>query len=256
MIKECQDFTPDAAGAECQSCGAAVAEHVPSVMRIARDTNACTPEAVHAAEPVARLPHGYESDAAALRAVVTLYSEAAIDARPAFSTAADGDFPHDCRDERPPAGVALNRLSDLNTARDELRDVWSAAVVYGDHPTLADVRRCLAHLGDGYTGRRAAWLVTVGADVLSRLGGDAGRPLPASPAAERAASDAASDSPLPETERGRGVAGAVRKSTAPPPPVTVETARDTDHSGRAHGAPTDTASMDAELQADLDHGRH
>lgn len=114
----------------------------------------------------ARLPHGYETDHAALRAIVTFWHETTIDATIAYYAVPYGTD----------HGVALARMTRLDSGTRELRSLL--AQIYP-----ATVRTRLADLGLA-TGVKLpadrAWYQRLSADAIARLDGDMSRPLPES----------------------------------------------------------------------------
>ncbi len=145
-------------------------------MRTTGDIERATCSAAHAERFAAGfvLPaHGYESDVAALRAIVSLYSEAALDARRDYFAKSTADL--------------LDWQGKLADAADKLGSAWAWATI-----RAGSLEEQLAHLGDTYGNaaaadsdeheawavRRAAWLRLVANDVRARLAGAMGRPLP------------------------------------------------------------------------------
>jgi hypothetical protein len=114
-----------------------------------------------------RLPHGYETDHAALRAIVTLYSEATTDATIAYYAApCDG----------PEHKASLARMGRLDVATNELRSRLARTYPESARDRLADLARGehLFSLSD------RTWRERLSADALARLDGDMSRPLPES----------------------------------------------------------------------------
>jgi hypothetical protein len=113
-----------------------------------------------------RLPHGYETDHAALRAVVTLYSEATTDTTIAYYA-----VPHGTDHQ-----AHLDRMTRLDSGTRELRSLLAQL-----YP--ADVRARLSALGRAVSVQLPAdraWYQRLSADALARLDGDMSRPLPES----------------------------------------------------------------------------
>lgn len=128
------------------------------------------------------LPHSYATDLDALRAIVTLYTEAATESvRDYYAACAaqPGLF-----DPFAPTGdmeTALRELSFRTEAASVLQTIWAQSCA---RPTLTIGDR-IGRVGhDCNDPGRAAFLRTAAADVLERLRGDMGRAMPLARPAE------------------------------------------------------------------------
>lgn len=114
--------------------------------------------------------HGQVDDMATLRAIASLYGEAAIDAERDWYCAPRSDPGKKIR--------ALDRVSDLRTAANDIAGLWG---LLSAHAILRPVSDHLGNLVAHRRLRMGAWARVVAEDVRLRLAGDMGRPLPASP---------------------------------------------------------------------------
>jgi hypothetical protein len=113
--------------------------------------------------------HGYESDLAALRAIITLYSEAAIDAG---------------RWVTGKMATRSGRHNDLTTAKGWLEGIWAISDTDQDMRSIFEVEVAALQRSTSVRSMGPAmtkWMAMVVDDVKARLGGDMGRPLPDSP---------------------------------------------------------------------------
>jgi hypothetical protein len=134
------------------------------------------PKPVAGPLPPARCPSRWEGTACelpaghtGLRAVVSLYSEAYIEAVCAYYAA-----PH----KGPAHACTLERQARLHEAASLLTEVWAQHVAGCFNMTIDQRLEHMTHLF-GEDDVRAPWLRIVAADVRARLRGDMGREIPA-----------------------------------------------------------------------------
>ena len=113
--------------------------------------------------------HGYESDAAAVRVIVSIYSEAAIDARLACAREWDGGSGQ-------AYSAAVNRWIAIRDAAEAIAYVWAREIAFPSETMTLERRIALMPTCRPEGERR--WFETVAADIRARLAGDMSRPIP------------------------------------------------------------------------------